>query len=111
MYENTTKNRGYWTKSVKVASYLRLMGNLAETSVSNKVTDKNPRGLIVFYYEDGDRVRDILRDYKDDVDFHDIFDCYYQVRSVIHAKNKQAKAELATESEIITEEGETNDGE
>ena len=111
MVEN--KKRGYWTKSVKVAAYLRLMGNLAETSVSNKVTDKNPKGLVVFYYEDGDRVKDILNEYKDDAEFHDILDCYYQAKGVIHAKIKEAKAAavVETESEIITDEEEDNNGE
>jgi len=95
MTEST--NRPYFTKSVKVATYLRLYG-ISETNTSDKVTERNPKGLVVFYYEDGDRVRNALLSYKDDTDFHDQFDCYYEVMRVIHGKADTDDETLAKNS-------------
>jgi hypothetical protein len=83
--------KGYWTTSLKIATYLRMAG-MKETIASAESIEKIPKGLISFYYEDGDLARDILSGFKKDEMFHLQFACYYEVMGIIHGKRPEKNA-------------------
>ena len=78
----------YITTSEKRVVFLRYRGGLIESSSDNIVSERNPKGLTRFIYDDYELAKSILGDMPEDADFNRFYECIYEVKDVIRDKKK-----------------------